>query len=309
MAAKRTKYPKWFVWFRNSKDWLIAKFTMGMLGLIKKLPADKAIDTIEEMGRFWGMLYPRTKQARANLKLAFPEKPDDEIEQILRDMWGNLARTAAEYAFLDQIFDLNEDEPEKGRIEIDGNENFIALRDLDGPAVCFTAHTANWEILPVGAAAHGLNITALFRPPNNKYLAQEVLKARTTAMGHLVPSKAGAAWALAGILNDGGKVGILADQYFHKGDVVEFFGSKTKANPLLSKLANNFDCPIYPARTIRLPNGRFKLCIEDPIDIPRDENGKIDQQKLLQKIHDVMEIWIREYPEQWLWLHKKWRGI
>lgn len=307
MAAKRTKYPKWFVWFRNSKDWLIAKFAMGLLGLIKKLPADKAIDTIEEMGRFWGMLYPRTKLARTNLKLAFPEKPDDEIEQILRDMWGNMARTAAEYAFLDQIFDLNEDEPEKGRIEIVGNDNFLALRELEGPAVCFTAHTANWEILPVGSAAHGLNITALFRPPNNKYLAKEVLKARTTAMGHLVPSKAGAVWALAGIMDKGGKVGILADQYFHRGDVVKFFGRKTKANPLISKLANNFDCPIYPARTIRLPNGRFRLSIEDPIKIPRDKNGKIDQQKLLQEVHNVMENWIREYPEQWLWLHKKWR--
>lgn len=307
MAAKRTQYPKWFVWFRNSKDWIIAKSAMGLLALIKKLPADKAIDTIEEMGRFWGMKYPRTKKARTNLKLAFPEKSDDEIEQILRDMWGNMARTAAEYAFLDQIFDLNEDEPEKGRIEIAGNDNFLALRNLDGPAVCFTAHTANWEILPVGAAAHGLNITALFRPPNNKYLAAEVLKARETAMGHLVPSKAGAAWALAGIMQEGGKVGILADQFFHKGDVVEFFGRETKANPLLSKLANNFDCPIYPARTIRLPNGRFRLSIEDPIKIPSDKNGKIDQQKLLQEVHNVMEKWIREYPEQWLWLHNKWR--
>lgn len=307
MATKRTQYPKWFVWFRNSKDWLIAKSAMGLLALIKKLPADKAIDTIEEMGRFWGMLYPRTKRARENLKAAFPEKPDEEIEQILRDMWGNMARTAAEYAFLDQIFDLNEDEPEKGRIEIVGNDNFLKLRELDGPAVCFTAHTANWEILPVGAAAHGLNITALFRPPNNKYLAEEVLKARTTAMGHLVPSKAGAAWALAGIMQEGGKVGILADQYFHRGDVVNFFDRPTKANPLLSKLANNFDCPIYPARTIRLPNGRFRLSIEDPIDIPRDKNGKINQQQLLQAVHDVMESWIREYPEQWLWLHNKWR--
>lgn len=309
MASKKaTRFPKWYVFLRDIRDWTIAKFVLFLLWLVKLLPAKAAIDGTENFGRFIGMRYPRTKRARENLKLAFPEKPDEEIEQILRDMWGNLSRTGAEYAFLDKIFEFNEENPEQGRFEIAGLENFEALRALEGPAICFTAHTANWEVLPVGAAAYGLNITALFRPPNNKYLAAEVLKARETTMGHLVPSKAGAAWALADVLEKGGKVGILADQYFQRGKEVDFFGRKSKANPLIARLANNYDCPIYPARTIRLPNGRFRLQVESPLKIPKDKNGRVDEQALCQQIHDVMEVWIKEYPEQWLWLHKKWRS-
>jgi len=307
LAAKRSKYPKWYVWMRNARDWTLARWFLTFMWVIKLLPADAAINTTAYLADKIGMLHPRTKKARANLQRAFPEKSDTEIESILHGMWDNLGRTAAEYAFLDKIFDIDLDNPEKGRFEVSGIDNFVELLEHDGPAICFTAHTGNWEVLTVGAAAYGLNITALFRPPNNQYLAKEVLKARTTTMGHLVPSKAGAAWALSSVMDEGGKVGVLADQYFNRGPQVEFFGQTTKANPLLAKLARNYDCPVYPARTVRLPNGRFRIELQDRLEVPRDDNGRIDTTRLTQDINTIMEGWIRQYPEQWLWLHKRWR--
>lgn len=307
MAAKRNKYPKWYVWLRNARDWTLARWLLFFLGAIKLLPADASINFTAFMARTLGMWHPRTNDARKNLELAFPEKSNQEITNILHGMWENLGRTAAEYALLDKIFDIDEENPENGRFEISGTDNFIELRDHDGPAICFTAHTGNWEVLTVGAAVYGLNITALFRPPNNPYLAREVLKARTTNMGHLVPSKAGAAWALSGVMDGGGKVGVLADQYFARGPEVSFFGRVTAANPLLAKLARNYDCPVYPARTIRLPNGRFRIELQDKLELPYDERGRVDTNKLTQQINDIMEDWVREYPEQWLWLHNRWR--
>ncbi len=310
MAAKRKRrdrYPKWYVLLRNGGDWIIARIFLGFLAIMKWLPADAAIAATGRLAKTFGMMHPRTKLARDNLTAAFPEKSAEEIERILRAMWDNLGRTAAEYVFLDQIFDIDLENPQNGRFEVSGLENFVELRDLDGPAICFTAHTGNWEVLPVGAAAHDLKITALFRPPNNRYLAAELLKARTTAMGHLVPSKAGAAWALADVMHKGGKVGVLADQYFSKGPKVTFFGRETPANPLLAKLARNFDCPVYPARTVRLPNGRFRIELQDRIDPLRDESGRVDTAALTQNVTDIIEGWIHEYPEQWLWAHKRWR--
>lgn len=297
---------------RNFRDWTIAQWFFAFIWFLKLFPADTAINTTEKFGRVLGMAYPRTKMARKNLKLAFPEKPDDEIEQILRDMWGNLSRTAAEYAYLDQIFDFDAENPTHGRFEIAGIENFEKLHALGNTAgssaICFTAHTGNWELLPVGSAAYGVNITALFRPPNNRYIAERVLAARTTSSGHLVPSKAGAAWALAGVMDQGGKVGLLIDQYYRrKGVSVEFFGRKTQANPLLAKLARQYDCPVFPARCIRLEGGRFRLEIQPPIDVPRKDNGDVDTAALTQKVNSVVEEWVREYPAQWLWLHKRWR--
>ncbi len=299
---------KFVIALRNFRDWTIAQWFFAFMGFLKLFPADSAINTTEKIGRALGMLYPRTRIARENLRHAFPEKSDEEINRILRDMWGNLSRTAAEYAYLDKIFDFDVQNPSAGRFEIAGIENFEKLHALQGTAICFTGHTGNWELLPVGSAAYGVNITALFRPPNNKYIAERVLAARTTTSGHLVPSKAGAAWALASVMDKGGKVGLLIDQYYNRADfTIRFFGRETKANPLLARLARQYDCPIFPARTIRLPNGRFRLEIQDQIEVPRLENNKVDVKALTQKINDILEGWVREYPAQWLWLHKRWR--
>ncbi|MCF6321191.1 MAG: lipid A biosynthesis lauroyl acyltransferase [Rhizobiaceae bacterium] len=299
---------KTIIALRNFRDWTIAQWFFSFMWFLKLFPADTAINTTEKFGRFLGMKFSRTKVARKNLKLSFPQKSDDEIEQILSDMWGNLSRTAAEYAYLDKIFDFDDNNPTEGRFEIAGVENFRKLLETKGTAICFTAHTGNWELLPVGSAAYGVNITALFRAPNNRYIAERVMAARTTGSGHLVPSKAGAAWALAGLMDEGKKVGLLVDQYYAgKGVPIEFFGRKTKANPLLAKLVRQYDCPVFPARTIRLPGGRFRLEVQPPLDIPRNKEGDIDTRALTQKVSDVVEEWVREYPEQWLWLHKRWR--
>ena len=292
---------------RNLRDWTIAQFFFLFIAILKLFPADKAIWFVSEAARGLGMWYPRTKLARDNLKLSFPQKSDEEIEQILRDMWANLGRIAAEYVYLDKIFDINENDQTKGRVEITGDENFHAMKDYDGPVICFTGHTGNWEILPIASAYYGLNITALFRPPNNRYIAASVLAARTTAMGHMVPSKVGASWALANELEDGGTVGMLVDQFFRKGTEIEFFGQKTLANPLLAKLVRQFDCPVFPARCIRLPNGRFRIDIEPEVEKHYRDDGSLDTDRLTQDVNRCVERWVREYPEQWLWLHKRWQ--
>jgi Kdo2-lipid IVA lauroyltransferase/acyltransferase len=305
---KRKIIRRSFAWLRRASQWLVAQLTFFLLWLVRLLPPDPAINATEKLGRFFGMRYPRTRLARKNLKLAFPEKSDAEIDATASEMWQSLSRTAAEYAFLDQIFDFDAQNPGKGRFEIAGIEHFEELKSLNGPAICFTAHTANWELLPIAAAAYGLNFTALFRPPNNPYIAERILAARRTAMGHLIPSKVGASWALADILEQGGKVGMLVDQYYNRGVPIEFFGRQTLANQLLAKLARQFDCPVYPARCIRLPGGRFRIELQQKLQIPQDDTGRVDVHALTQKVNDTVETWIREYPGQWLWLHNRWRG-
>lgn len=308
MARRRSgKIPLWYVWARNAGWWIAARSFFAVIAFLKLFPADRGIEVIGKSARFLGMAYPRTRLARRNLALAFPQKSPAEIEAILADMWENLGRTAAEYAWLDEIFDFDYERPEKGRFEIAGIEHFVKLRETKGPAICFTAHTANWEILPVAAAAYGLEITALFRPPSNPYIARRVLAARRTAMGHLVPSRAGAAYALAGILDHGGKVGLLVDQYLLSGVPIRFFGRQTLGNHLIAKLARRFDCPVYPARTIRLPGGKFRIEMQEALVPPRDASGLVDVAALTQQVNDRVEAWVREYPGQWLWLHKRWR--
>lgn len=291
---------------KRGSDWLVAKTLLGTLALARKLPAERATDLAERTGRRLALRLPRAKLARANMARAFPDRSEAELDEMVRGVWGNVARTIAEYVFLDQLFDFDVDDPDAGRVEVAGIPNFVKIRDGGRPAIIFTAHTGNWEILPIAAAAYDLNVTALFRTPNNPYLADYLLAARTTASGHLVPSRAGAAWALGRVLEKDGAVGVLVDQHFRKGVTVTFMGRPARGNPLVAKLARQYDCDIHPARCIRLPDGRFRLELEDAVEVPR-RDGEVDVHALTQTLADVTERWVREYPEQWLWLHRRWR--
>jgi len=288
------------------QEWLVAQFVFAILAVLKKLPARKAIRFADTIARKIGPRTHRHKLALQNLELAFPEKSKEEREAIALDMWGNMARLMAEYILIDKLIDSGIDTGEGGLIEVDGIERFLDLVDRPRPFIVFTAHTGNFELLPAIAAKYGLNVTALFRPPNNRYIANKLLAARRTHMGNLVPSRAGAAWNLAGVLEDNRGVGLLVDQKFRKGPTVQFFGRDVIANPLLAKLTRHFDCEVFPARCIRIDNDRFRLEIEEPITMPKDSDGNVDIQAASQIVSDKVESWIREYPGQWMWFHDRW---
>ena len=294
------------VGLRNARDWTIAMAVIATLKLVSLLPAEKAIGFVDWSARRIGPHVPRHKLALRNLAMAFPEKTEAEREAIAVEMWGSMARLAVEYVFLDQLFDFNIDRPGEGRIEVGGVEIFHELQASHEPFIVFTAHTGNFELLPVAAAAYGLDVTALFRPPNNPYIARRLLAARQTAMGHLVPSRAGAAIALARKLDEGKGVGVLVDQKFYRGEPTTFFGQEVITNPLLAKLARQYGCKVYPARSIRLPGGRIRLEIEPAVELPRRTDGTIDVRATGQLLNDKVEQWVREYPGQWQWFHDRW---
>jgi KDO2-lipid IV(A) lauroyltransferase len=126
-------------------------------------------------------------------------------------------------------------------------------------------------------------------------------------MGTIVPTERDAPLRLARMLEAGTHAGMLVDQYYVKGVDVVFFGRKTKCNPLLARLAARIECPIHGVRVIRRPNHRFRLELSDEVAPVRTAEGKIDVQGTMQAVTNVVEGWIREYPEQWLWLHRRWR--
>ncbi|QPC88057.1 lipid A biosynthesis lauroyl acyltransferase [Mesorhizobium sp. NBSH29] len=288
--------------------WLVAQFALGALMLLRLLPADRALNFADRAARRVGPLVGRHRVALDNLRHAYPEKPESEIEALASDMWGNMARLAVEYVFLDQLFDLDPEAETPGRIEVSGIETFKRLAaETDRPHIIFTAHLGNFELLPVAGATFGLAVTAMFRPPNNPYIAKYVFSTRSSTMGGLLPSRAGAALALARLLEAKGNIGVLVDQKFMHGIRTNFFGRECETSPLVPKLARQYDCDVYPARCIRLPGNRFRLILDDKLDLPRDAGGEIDVTATAQQLTDIVEDWVRQDPGQWMWFHKRWK--
>jgi len=127
-------------------------------------------------------------------------------------------------------------------------------------------------------------------------------------MGDLVSTGLDAPLKLARLLQSGVHVGMLVDQHYTKGVEVTFFGRPCKANQLIAVLARHTGCSIHGLRAVRLPDGNsFVGEITSEIEPVRDADGGIDVAGTMQAITTVIEGWVREHPEQWLWLHRRWR--
>ena len=293
---------------KKANYWLVAQLVSGMFWLLRRLPADSAIDLADRLGRFAGPLSGRHRLAIDNLRQAFPEKTDDEIERIAREMWGHMGRLMGEYLFIDTLSKFELEAGSDQRVEIAGLDLAKSIRDEgDRPRIFFTAHTGNFEMVPVAAAIHGIRPTVLYRAPNNPYLAERILAIRGGSMGNLLASRPGAALTLARLLDSGKSVGMLVDQKFHGGVRSRFFGRECLTSPLVPKLAAQTECDIYPCRCVRLPGNRYRIEIEDRMELPRNATGKVDVAASVQAINDVVERWVREHPEQWMWIHRRWQ--
>jgi KDO2-lipid IV(A) lauroyltransferase len=284
-------------------------FAAGGFKALRLIDPDRMGNFAARVMRHVGPRLREHRIGRANLAAAFPEKSAAEIEDILGGVWDNLGRVGAEIAHLDRLWDYDQTGKMRGRI-LDSDESLARvcqLRDDNKPALIFSAHLSNWELAAIGATAFGLDTTVLYRRPNLGAVADALIKLRAGSMGTLVPTGLDAPVKLMRTLEAGGHVALLVDQYNVQGVDVTFFGRKTKANPLIARLARHFDCPIHGVRVIRERGHHYRLDLSEAIVPPRDAEGKLDIVGTMQAITDVVEKWVREYPEQWLWLHRRWR--
>ncbi len=287
-------------------DWLVAKLIMLVLRFLRLFPAKPALNFVGAAARKIGPLMGRHRTALANLRQAYPEKSEEELLQIALDMWENMGKLAAEYIFLDRLAGFVGAGADSPNVEWKGIDIFNRIRDGGKPTIFFTAHMGNFELLPITAKRYGLPMTALFRPPNNQFIAEEVAKVRNMSMDNMLASRVGAAFTLARILDNGGNIGALVDQKFSHGMASTFFGRECKTNPLLAKLARQFECNIHPCRCLRLPGNRYRIEIMEKIDPPLDKDGRVDVPGTVQLFNDIVESWIREHPGQWMWFHRRW---
>ena len=288
---------------------LVGALAIAMLKALRLIDHDRMADFGGRLMRIIGPIMPENRIGRENLIAAFPEKSSAEIETILSGVWDNLGRIGAEFANLDRLGDFDPEHPEQGRITGDPS-NVVRFKRLinDGkPALIFAAHLGNWELPAISAATHKLDTAVLYRRPNIAAIDRWLHETRTASMGELISTSLDAPLKIAEALQRGAHVGMLVDQYYVRGVPVTFFGRRTMANPLLARLARHFDCPIHGARVVRLPGHRFRGELTEEIKPARATDGKIDIAGTMQIITSVVEGWVREHPEQWLWLHRRWR--
>ena len=269
--------------------------------LIRLIPLDIASAMGGFLGRTFGPRLGITRRARRNLIAAFPEKSTEEIEDIVRGMWDNLLRTAFEFPHLHRLSFGDAG----AHVEVVGDHYIDNLREDGEPGIFFSAHIANWEISPLSVTRRNLPIDLVYRAPNNP-LMEGLFRRRHLGMGELIPKGAPGARRVIALLKKGRHLGMLVDQKMNDGIAVPFFGRDAMTAPALAQFALKFDLPVVPSRIERLNGARFRITHYPPLELPRTGNHKADILAIMTEVNRIMESWIRERPEQWLWLHNRW---
>ncbi len=287
-------------WFtRRILDPLTAALAWGVYHAVRRLPVDFASALGGAVGRTLGPLLPPHRVAVDNLARAFPEKSAAERARIVRGMWDNIGRTFFEYPHQDTLLKM-------GRVEMAGIEHVRALRDDGRPGLLWSGHLGNWELVSAGAGAAGLVMHRIYRAPNNPHIDWMFRVNRDLVSGELLPKGSQGAKRAMKLLKQGEHLGMLVDQKLNDGMAVPFFGRPAMTASALATFSLVFDAPVVAARVIRLGGARFRLEVAPPATFAATGDRRADEHRAMAEVNDRLEAWIREYPEQWLWVHRRW---
>lgn len=274
----------------------------AFMGLFRVIGLDKASRLGGWIGRNIFPLLPPDRVARANLAAAFPEKSEDERNEIRGIMWDNLGRVVGEYPHLGRFSPKGED-PRISYTLPDG----MTVADLTGhPLVFLSGHFANWEMMPILAHQIGLNTAAVVRPPNNPYVAQWVADRRRVNGPATFVAKHNAMRTLITQLRGNNSICMLVDQKLREGIAVPFFGRDAMTTPAPAALALKTGAPILLAANRRLPGARFEVTVYAMPDFTPSGNDAEDIKALTALITAKIEEIVRADPGQWLWIHNRW---
>ena len=269
--------------------------------LFRLLPVDWASAMGGAVLRALGPLSGAHKVADRNLRLAFPDMSDVERKRVLVAQWDGFGRAFAEFSLMDRIL------PSTGRVEVVNLERLHQIAAERLPVVFISGHLSNWEVMPAAIVDSGVTCQMTYRAANNPYVDDRIKKSRFRYGVRLFAPKGGdGARELLEAMGRGESVALMNDQKFNGGVAAPFFGHLAHTAPGPTRLALRFGTVLQPMSVQRTKGARFKVVVHDPITVPRTGDRTADIEAGVSLINRFMEQRIRERPEEWFWVHKRW---
>jgi len=230
-----------------------------------------------------------------------PELDETRKDETITEMWEHLGRVIAEYPHLGTLA--------LDHTQIIGQENLQDALNNPKGAIFFGAHLGNWEINGAAVLLQcGREVALSYRAPNNPWCDKLLMRART--LGGQIPayskSRQGGK-SMMETIKGGGALGILIDQKYNQGVNVPFFGLEAMTNPFFVQLAQKYGCALVPICNRRLDGASFSICVYEPLRVFEDDGAPRPIEEVISDAHALLEEFIRETPEQWLWLHRRWK--
>ncbi len=273
---------------------------------INLLPEGFALRLGSKLGDVWYRLdFEHRKVAVQNLRMAFgQQKSEVEIRNIAIRNFQNLGMMAVEFFRIPRM----DVKTFKERVKIEGLDEALKLFQKRKGIFLLLSHFGNWEMMGVMSKVIGQPIMVIAKPmKRNEWVDQFITKIRNRAGLEVVSSiKAGRKVMQA--LSQNRVVGILIDQRAKRseGIWVDFFGKKAPTTPSLAVLALKTGAPVLPVFMVRDGFQKHRLLIKEPLELIRTGDIKKDVEANTELFNHALESMIRQYPDQWFWVHRRW---
>jgi KDO2-lipid IV(A) lauroyltransferase len=287
---------------REDFSWRLEALGYDLMRLVlRALPVDAASAFGGWLLRILGPLSANQSVALTNLGFAFPQMSEAERRALMPAIWDNIGRTFAEFVLMDRI------NPGSGRVEIVGRERLEAIKASGKPVIFVSGHFANWEVMMVALFSAGIEAHVAYRPTNNPYVNKRIVEGRATYGIALLSPKGKGGRDLMLSLRRGVSLAILIDQKDSRGVEAEFFGRPAPTMPGAARMALHYGLAVQPLSVERLRGARFRMTVHEPIELEKTGDAEADILAGTTRINAFLERIIRDRPQGWFWVHRRWR--
>lgn len=267
---------------------------VGFVWLIFKMLPLKAASALGGFlgGAAYYVTFERNKIALKNMAFAYPDKPLVWRKALLKKMWRHWGRFFAEMP--------HSKEWVKGA-EVYGKDLLEQMKtDGKGGFIC-SAHLGNWEFASSYVFQNYFPLHPVYRPANNPWLDKLMFKRRA---GVLIPKGSAGVRIMLDLLKNGEHISILCDQRLREGIPAPLFGRMAQTPAAMVTLAKKMNLPILMGKAVRMSDGHYRMDVE-PLDMSDNPDFDAAVRETVARMNQILERWIRQTPEQWLWIHRR----
>ena len=252
------------------------------------------------IGRNIGPRFRSKKIIVDNIKLFKPSIKDNELNEIIKKMWGNYGKILAEYTYIPSF--------RKRKLEnflkIEGLENLEKLKKIGKPVVFISGHFNNFELMAMIIEREGIDLCAIYRPLNNKFLniVMEYLRKKYICKYQIKKGLKGIKEALANF-KKGKSLAIMIDQRVTEGIDIKLFGKNAFTTTVPAQFVRKFGSVIQPVYIERVNNYHFKISFDEQLNFIKKESSEM----ITEKLNKWLEGKIIKNPDQWIWTHNRWK--
>ena len=250
--------------------------------------------------KIFGPFFRPKKRIEKNILKAFPEIKSKELKKIINNMWGNYGRILSEYVFLKDF----RKSKFQNNIKIIGQDVLEEIKKNNKPVVFISGHFNNFELMAMHIEKSGINLAAIYRPLNNKFLnfLMEKIRKKYICKNQIKKGIAGTKELLS-CFKKNYSIALMVDQRVSQSIKSNFFGHKAYTTTIPAQFVKKFNCEVVPIYIERIDKINFKLTINNPINYSNDKSIE----EITLDLNHIIEKMILRNPDQWIWSHDRWK--